>query len=485
MAKADNASVVEQHVEKLLLLVCLVLLGVAVYRWVLSSPVQLSAIRADGVGTRKDVPAEEVDGILRQAAQSVKAMYDRGQVPAEPMPKYASNTLVLRNITPPKRPLIDTSLPGRPLKPVGVADRESVNVRLAELVALMPAPPKPVVSGFLELPKKDERGDVVVARGMLAYPMGELLAAWQKRLGKANVPVEAIAVAAAVVVEVQQQLPSGDWSPAKKVAVAVRPGTDGKPVALPAIPDPNDANVQAVRDTRNALGKTWQDHVLKPQYYPIWLSAAGGWGQWRVHLPKVDVKPGEEAVWFHDDTTPKLGVAYRYRVRLVFVNPILTYKLAAEDPAEALVKFIETKPSEPSDPIRVRRQVRFYLTGANVMTREMTVTVYTQKWGQTVKKDVRVQPGEIIGGKANVTVRDPFDEPGATQTVEVDFATGAVSLRFDFNKVIMGKGIKVRTAEVLYLDKDGRLKSRTKASDDRDPLRIRLEREVKQARGEE
>ena len=60
MAKADNVSLLEQHVEKLVLLVCLVLLGIALSRWVFSSPVSMTVISP----TVSDRGRERKSGVL-------------------------------------------------------------------------------------------------------------------------------------------------------------------------------------------------------------------------------------------------------------------------------------------------------------------------------------------------------------------------------------------------------------------------------------
>ncbi|MGB2820655.1 MAG: hypothetical protein WBF17_06710 [Phycisphaerae bacterium] len=484
MAKAEDANVLEQHVEKLVLLLCLVLLGVAAHRWILSSPVSM-----DGV------PIERVDEMLSEKAQRVKRAYDDTDATVKPVPRWAGKTLALRAIAPQAREDVDVAMPRLPMKVELSPAGEEGLVRLAQLIADMPVPPKPLVTAAMELPDKPVLADVAVAHGALVYPFAELTKAWTDRLKKAEIPVKL--TAQEVIVEVQEEMGDGQWGPPRQVKVAAKPDAEGNPIVVPRVPDFDGKNVEEVRGARDKLTQQ-QGHVLRAEYYQI-SSSGHGWAPWQPRLPKdeapaeeppsVPVVPGAAAapsrarsVWFHDETM-ELGRRYRYRVKLVFVNPILTYDKAVSDEhlAEARQTYIETDASEWSDPVSVDRTVHFFLTGASETTGQMTVTVFATKWAQTAMRTFQVRPGELIGNLAKVKIRNP--KTGDVDPEEVDFSTGAISLRFHFGIKWLRGSFEVATAKILYLDSQGRLRTRIQARDSADPLRRKLVEEAKRALG--
>jgi hypothetical protein len=158
MAKADNVSLLEQHVEKLVLAVCVVLLAVAAQRWIFSSPVSMN-----------NVPIEGVDEALWERALDVKGAYDTASVPVPPLPKWAGESLSLRTIAPQPHEDIDVAMPRLPMT-VDIGRPDEGVIRLAQLTAVVPVPPRPVVVAGIELPDRPELADVAVAHGMLVYP---------------------------------------------------------------------------------------------------------------------------------------------------------------------------------------------------------------------------------------------------------------------------------------------------------------------------
>jgi hypothetical protein len=300
-----------------------------------------------------------------------------------------------------------------------------------------------------------------------------------------------------VIVEAQEELGNGQWGPLRRVTGTAKPDAEGNPVVVPRVPPFDGTNVEEVRGARDTLVSR-QDHVVRPEYYRIW-SSGRGWIPWQARMPKTEAvsptppvappgpaplvpAPVKRRVWFHDETM-KVGRRYRYRVKLMFVNPILTYDKAVSEEhlAEARQTFLETDESEWSLPVSVERQVHFFLTGASVTTGQMTVTVFANKWGQRVMKTFRVRPGEPIGGLASVKIRNP--KTGQVEPVEVDFTTGAVSVRSRFNIKWRRRDFEVTTTKMLYLDRDGRLQARIQARDSGDPLRRALGEEVRRAQG--
>jgi hypothetical protein len=487
MAKADNASLLERHLEKLVLLVCLAMLGVAAFHWVRSSPVALSIVDEQGRSLRKDISPDRVDEALARAAENIKAGYDKVKVPIKPVYPWANDVLDFRQLAAPQAHLIDPAVPGRAIK--SVEPEKAKGITLAELENAIPVPPAPLTGAWIVLPKKakGELAETVVAHGVLAYPMKALEESWKKTLGE-KVPFDK-AIVWKVNLQVQSQLPDGQWGPWKDANCAVPPaaGGEGKPATRPAIRDFTGKNIVEVQDSRNALGvEAIQTIVLRPEYYEIWSGTA--WAGWQTQAPPAPAaQAGEVAVWFHDDTGLAPGTVYRFRTQLALVNPILTYPQAGvrNGEAEAKVKFILSKFGEPSEPTSVTRPVHFFLSGASATNGKMTVTVYVRTWGQWVGKTFQVRPGEMIGGGRKVSIRDPLSEQGAKKAVEVDFTTGAVAIRLDFNKALQVQAMRVKTAELVYLDKDGKVSSRILSLDERDEARKRLEEEIRQASSKE
>ncbi len=353
-------------------------------------------------------------------------------------------------------------------------------------------PAKPVMMASVELPQKSPLGDVVLARGVAEYPLTALAAKWRDMLK--TVPLNQV-VLYKVIVEVQQATSDGDWTKAKTRVVQNPPMLDekGDPIKIPDIPDFDGTNTQEVRDARDAVVALWQQ-ILQPTYRPVWQADTKLWGEPAMPMMARPVAPAGDdespsalaGVAFFDDSTMTVGTSYRYRIQLVVINPLLTYDEAvAEDKvADAREKFLTSEPSQWSDPVSVERDVHFFVTGANVMTSKMSVTVYARKWGQWVKKKFDVQRGEPIGGVEKVTLVDPLGQGQTRKSVDVDFSTGAIALRLDFKKALLRAGFTTNTQEMLYLDNDGKLQSRLKVWDNDSPLRKRLAGAAKRVAGD-
>lgn len=514
MAKAENLSTMERHVEKLVLLVCLLALAFAVWYWIVSSPLELEIVKATGRG-KQLVPPARVDDLLKSVAKEVQKVYEETERARVPVPVWAGHLDDVRAMAP--LPTLPTDLTSArlPLAPVELQFDPTAQIGLALLTSAMPEPVKPVMMASVELPNKPPLGDVVLARGVGGYSLGKLTADWRGMLKKA-VPLNQV-VPYKVIVEVQQAPPDGDWAKAKTVVVQTPPMLDanGDPTAMPAIPDFDGSNIQEVRAARDVVRDLWQQQILQPRYRLVWRAGMKQWVEPELPAAPVPAAPaappppravagapavpavpavpaapqGPAGIVFFDDSTMTVGPSYRYRIQLVVINPLLTYDeaVAAENVAEARVKFLTCKPSQWSDPVSVGREVHFFVTGANEMARppKMSVTVYARKWGQWVNKKFDVQPGEPIGGVERVDLVDPLGQ--GRKSVDVDFSTGATALRLDFKKSILRPGFTTlsafSTSEMLYLDDDGKLKSRLKTWDDESPLRKRLAEAVKLAAG--
>ncbi len=479
MAKADSVKLIERHVEKLVLAVCLVALVLASWHWLFSSPTKLP-IFSPSVGRMVPVSPTEADENILGAAKKIQEMYANSGVAKAipPVPAWVGRLNDQRAMSLLPSTPTDLAEPRLPIGPV-----EDTNAPpppgIEQLVAAMPAPAKPVVDGSIELPKKTPLMDVALAGGLSGYPLEALGTTWKKML-KA-VPFEVV-VPYKVIVEVQQAPADGDWSKAKTAIIQTAAlDAAGKPVALPEIPDFDGKNFEKVREARKTI-LAMQQQILQPSYLPVWHAAQKQWVQ--PELPVAAAQPDQATIGFFDDGTMTIGPSFRYRVQLVVVNPLLTYDeaVAKERQADARQKFLTSKPSQWSDPVSVRREVYFFITGANPLANKMTVTVYARQWGQWVSKTFDVQVGEFIGGLERVDLIDPMGK--GKKSAEVDFSTGCVAVRQDFRKMLSRRGFNLRTSEMLYLDAEGRLQSTLKAWDDASDRRKELEQAVRKAAGE-
>jgi hypothetical protein len=479
MAKAENIKIIERHVEKLALAVCLLALGLAIWHWLFSSPTKLK-IFIPLSGKTVLVSPTQADARLLASAETVQKMYSGSGADKSipPVPAWVGRLNDQRSMSPPSVASTDLAEPRRPIGPV-----EDPNARpdtgIEQLIAAMPAPDKPVMMGSIELPKKTPLGDVVLAGGLSGYPLEALGAKWRDIL-KA-VPFQSV-VPYKLIVEVQQAPADGDWSKAKTVLVQTAPlDAAGKPIALPEIPDFDGKNVTDVRKARDAV-LAMQQQILQPNYLPVWRADQKQWVQPELPAqPELPTQPAQATISFFDEGTMTIGPSYRYRVQLVVVNPLLTYDeaVAKDRQAEARQKFLTSKPGQWSDPVSVRREVYFFVTGANALANKMTVTVYARQWGQWVSKSFDVQVGEFVGGVDKVDLIDPMGR--GKKSADVDFSTGCVAVRLDFKKTLLRRGFKLPTSEMLYLDAEGKLQSRLKVWDDNSDHRKELEEAARKA----
>ena len=190
---------------------------------------------------------------------------------------------------------------------------------------------------------------------------------------------------------------------------------------------------------------------------------------------------GTFLIWFHDMTL-QAGKAYRYRIRLKILNPLLgnEHLLHKDDKSEAWITSMHTPWSDFSAPVWAVRKIDFFLvdskrdglTPPKSKTGKIKVAVFTRRLGQLVRQEFTVTKGQPIGGPQDVKLRKPPvsqhtpPEAGAAASEEthsvrkVNFSTGAVVINIDFLKRIFPAGQKRNTTEVVFVDGAGRLRSR-------------------------
>ena len=486
MAKAESLTMIERHVEKLVLAVCLVALLLASWQWLFSSPTKLP-IFSPSEGKTNPVSPMKADAMLLAAADNVQKMYSGGRatITIPPVPAWVGRLKDLRDMSPLPTAQTDMAEPRIPVGPIE-PPTPPTKITLEQLIAAMPVPAKPVVTASIELPKRTPSADVVLARGTSSYPLVALTGAWKPLLK--TVTFESV-VPYKVIVEVQQAPADGDWSKAEAALVqTVSLDANGKQIAPPEIPDFDVKNVAEVRKARDTVARdAVQQQILQPLYLPVWSADQKQWLQPAKSVQATQPAGQDQAaISFLDDKTMTIGSSCRYRVQLVVVNPLLTYEdaMATDSQTEARQKFLTSNPSQWSDPVSVRREVHFFITGANPNAGKMVVTVYARRWGQWVSKSFEVQMGDSMGGVEKVDLIDPMATGRTKKSVEVDFSTGCVAVRLDFKKIMSRRGFSYKTYEMLYVASEGGLQSRLKVWDDSDEYHKELQDAVRKAASE-
>ncbi len=181
-------------------------------------------------------------------------------------------------------------------------------------------------------------------------------------------------------------------------------------------------------------------------------------------------------VWFHD-TNLEEGMTYSYRLRVVLVNPLLGWSSDVIDKDEAKVIALKTPWSDWSGQVDVRRPTEFFVVGYAKQMKTVEIEVFTQQWGQRIKHRFKIHKGEPIGG--DVAKELVQLDSGEVQSKVVSFKTGAIAVDFDFGKKVRVKGMNYSpsTMELLYLDAQGKLCTRTEIEDMKSPRynKLRLE----------
>jgi len=230
----------------------------------------------------------------------------------------------------------------------------------------------------------------------------------------------------------------------------------------PGMMMPQDMPIPGMTNTRT------RTYTIKPR-----ATATTVTGQ-EESIPDINtqLESGKLLAWFHANNL-KFGKKYRCRFRWVFVNPLLTYtkSVKPENIQDATtIKTVASAWSPWSDTVTVSRKMDFFLTGANDQRKEVTVTVFTEAMGQLVRARFnRIQAGQPIGGESEVSIINPLS--GEREKMSLNFQTGAMAIELDFNKRIINSFGRVRkdAVEMIYLDSDGNLHSRTRENDQVSP----------------
>lgn len=292
MAKNGPMEIVEQHLEKLILGVCVLLFVLAVGYWGLTSPrrVQLPGI----AGQKKSSPGE-VDQQLQDMARTVMRQVQAKEPNLPPASDYVDQIeRLFRGVRLPH----DVGAFGTPTPSISTTEGPEVKrLSLPDLTAVMPAPSKPQVKAVRVLPNRlgDNQTDELVAHVLAVYPWQELSDSWKTKVGVSGVPYRPAAIG--LLVQVQEQLPDGGWGSPREVTGVYEPVLDsmGTPYSLPKVPAYDGTNAGYLAQLRAAVAEpAWQAYLLQPNYWQIWWPGYG-WVDWRVNLPDNDVSKAATA----------------------------------------------------------------------------------------------------------------------------------------------------------------------------------------------
>lgn len=185
---------------------------------------------------------------------------------------------------------------------------------------------------------------------------------------------------------------------------------------------------------------------------------------------------GQLVLWFHDSSLANRK-EYQFRVQLEVYNPLFCYPKECDKPEFAERMTLRTPFSEWSDKVSVVQPVEFFLAGSNESQRMVKVTVYAQHMGQYVKADFNLAEGHPVGETKKADVMNPLSKEREKRDVE--FQSGATSVEFRFNVPFTLRGIPRQTVEMVYVDQEGALHTRSLARDRDDARRKELDELVK------
>ena len=503
MARGGKPGFLERHVEKLLVLVCLIILAVVAALWVVGPAGKVEVAGPGPAGNVMAIPVlpSLVDQTLRDAARRVEAV--NSQRPKDlPPPEDYRRGFEQRQRLPATAMSLPALVPnlGRDLRELWPP--EFPGATLANFQA--PAPTKPLAFPGVFLLEADlaaDLRDVPMVFLLATVPWRQLQRAWTQAL--LGTVVDPKVLMLRVVVEAQRLGPDGTWGEPRVVEPLALPPEvppedvlEGlalyQPPKLPVFTGENAKEIHAAVEKVEELGKG-QIPILCPRFPKLWQPGAGrGFVNWTNLVPwmalgferpgpdetpdlKSQLARGGVLVWAND-TKAGIGSTYRYRFQLVLVNPLYARPEVVTKGREDQAKILEapTPPGPWSDPVVAPRLTEMFLVGAleRQGVREARVAVFRQSLGRMVAENFNVTPGQLVGGirvleqVAPIRPQQPQDHreglhemrPVGPEKRAVDFATQAVVMELVPNRPIMGGAGWRRTTELVCRDADGQLK---------------------------
>ncbi len=150
------------------------------------------------------------------------------------------------------------------------------------------------------------------------------------------------------------------------------------------------------------------------------------------------------------------GKTYRYRMRVVFINPMFGLKLPEVQAERATQLVRRGEWSDWTRPVETPDTMYYFLAGSSKNARSGKIKVWKFFNGSYQTAEFDVEPGDLVGGPAQPV-------PLAGNTVgaagQLDFGTGVVVVDFDFDHKLsggFGRGLTDTTTRLIGI-KDGRV----------------------------
>ena len=421
MAKTDEIKFIDQHLEKIILGLCAVIMAYGVFQWVISKPQRSEVPEVN----RNVVPADEVDQALFDWATIVKQRTPQGPPPGK-APNYEQE--IAKHRTPAAAARITDWGDHRRIlvPPVVVTPPDPPELIKVQAILDKFAPVFSEIKGKRELTDEEGGVDKLVFRGIGTFPRGELMKAWNKEF-RGSAMDAVMDTVLTVEIERQAVLSDGTFGPPTKVGrVKMAADPKAKPAADRVLPEYTGKNADIVRKAIQTFSQGAQNEVLRPRYWQIWSQTTESWTTpWiKAEVPDEDVAPsaakapapakvddGVTELWFHD-TNVVVQRKYRYRMRLAFINPLYTYDeiVYKGTPKDARVEAIYSGWSQWVLADAIPRTTQYFLTSAQGMgnKQELKCTIFTRSLGQVVSDNkFVVAVGRMIGGVLPKQIKNP------------------------------------------------------------------------------
>lgn len=202
-------------------------------------------------------------------------------------------------------------------------------------------------------------------------------------------------------------------------------------------------------------------------------------------------KSSVQQVWVHDAQLDSVrgGKTYQYRMRLVMLNPYAGQPKQLRDPQDAAQWFLYGEWSEPSDPLFIEPDTRFFVRSGRESRNEVAVDVFKWHDGIWVKGSFNVTVGDGVGGESRARVPDQ-ENPNPL----INFDTGMTVVDVDFHRPVRSRdragrnGIKFgepdETIALTVVNNDGEAYERLAFIDRDDPDQSALKKRLFQPEAE-
>ena len=477
MAKIRDIKFIDQHMEKIVLGVCALILVYGVFQWVLSAPLRTEVPKVNG----RVVPVAEIDRKLLDRVNQLEQREPPGD-PDEKVHDFLGAIGILRKLT--DIAAIDNWGDPRPIKIPSKRVKPPEGIRLARIRDILEtfSPEFAEIKGARELIDQGDGVDKLAFRGKAEFPLGALLKAWNKEC-RGSAMDEVHATVLNMEIEKREVLSEGAFGPVTQVS---RVQIEEEPIPDVVIPEYDGKNAVAVRKAIYDFSEKTQSRILRPPYWRIWSQEDGKWTTpWikKAEVPAKKPAPGAPPVavgaapapvaiddielWFHD-TDVIVQRKYSYRMRIVFASPLYTYDdvVYKGTPKDALVKSISSGWSQWVQTNAIPRTTQYFVTSAQGiagMGQKMYCTIFTRCLGQVVAdKLFHVLPGRIIGGFKDKKIKNPAN--GKIVLKNVDFSTSAIVVHVDFSRKVPSRVGFREIRELLCLE-GGKLVSHIRVKD--------------------